>query len=94
MNFLYRNHSNISVVNRGVNGMTYYLADSWQIGISSGETFYGDRYGAVRNDTFQLGGSAFGGLGGVQNGWERFMAVKGRIEFMSLQRRATRGPPS
>ena len=56
--------------------------------------YYGDRYGAVRNDTFQLGGSAFGGLGGVQNGWERFMAVKGRIEFMSLQRRATRGPPS
>lgn len=57
--------------------MTYYLADSWQIGTSSGETFYGDRYGAVRNDTFQLGGSAFGGLAGVQNGWERFYGGEG-----------------
>ncbi|MGP4671030.1 calcium-binding protein [Agrobacterium salinitolerans] len=39
--------------------------------------YYGDRYGAVRNDTFQLGGSAFGGLGGVQNGWERFYGGEG-----------------
>ncbi len=57
--------------------MTLYLSNSWQVGTSYGEFFYGDRYGVVRDDVFQLGGSAYGGLGGVRNGWERFDGGQG-----------------
>jgi Ca2+-binding RTX toxin-like protein len=52
--------------------MAWYLSDSWQIGTSAAETFNGDRYGVVRNDTFQLGGSETGTVGGVNNNWDTF----------------------
>jgi Ca2+-binding RTX toxin-like protein len=57
--------------------MSLYLSNSWQVGTSSSETFYGDRYGVARNDVFQLGGSETGTLGGIRNGWEKFLGGEG-----------------
>ncbi|MCZ7452699.1 hypothetical protein [Rhizobium rhizogenes] len=57
--------------------MTLYLSNSWQVGTSPYEIFYGDRYGVARNDVFQLGGSETGTLGGVRNGWEKFIGGAG-----------------